>query len=120
MTSIVAAFVGLFVMSAIGPFLARAAVRLLHRVPALGAIATLGLFFAFADADAGAPGAQDTLAAPSIFQASTSQSVGWSPDHPRQRTTTDEEMASVYRSERGRYLAEIESVKQAVAEFLER
>ena len=116
MVSLIAAIIGLFVVFAIGPFLGRALVRLVHRVPALGAVATLGLFFAFTDA--GSPEVVDASDAPSIFRADTSHSIGWSPDHPHQVTTTDEDMPNIYQDERMRYVEEIESMRRSVAEFL--
>jgi hypothetical protein len=123
MVSLIAAVIGLFVLFAIGPFLGRAVVRLIHRVPALGAIATLGLFFLFADSSASQPlesiDTQDeTSFFQSHFQSTTGPSMSWSPDHPHQVTTTDEDMPQIYRNERMRYAEEIESVKQAVKDFL--
>lgn len=119
MTSLMVSILGLFVFFAIGPFLGRAVVRLLQRVPAIGAIATLGLFFAFHDSAASEP--FDSADSPDydvLFDIEPEPSVGWSPDHPGQADATDEDMPGVYRSERMRYAAELESVKQAVKDFL--
>lgn len=119
MTSLMMSILGLFVLFAVGPFLGRAVVRLLHRVPAIGAIATLALFFAFHDSDASESfDSDDSPEAHALFDSTFEPSVGWSPDHPGQAEASDEDMPDVYRSERMRYAAELESVKQAVKDFL--
>jgi len=116
MSSLIAAFLGLFVLFAVGPILGRAVVRLLHRVPAIGAIATLGLFFLYTDAR---DSSELDHPEPSLFHVSTNSAPAWSPEHHAQAHTTDEDMPGVYRQERLRYAHEIEAVKDAVAAWIQ-
>ncbi len=116
MSSLIAAFLGLFIVFAIGPMLGRAIVRLLHRVPAIGAVATLGLFFLYTDASD--PAVLDPSES-GPFSVPTSAAPAWSPEHRAQEHTTDEDMPDVYRSERLRYAEEIEAVKDAVAAWIQ-
>ena len=116
MSSLIAAFLGLFVLFAIGPILGRALVRLVHRVPAIGAVATLGLFFLYTDA---ADTAELETPEPGLFHISTDATPAWSPEHHAQAHTTDEDMPSVYRAERLRYADQIEAVKDAVTAWMQ-
>jgi hypothetical protein len=116
MSSLIAAILGLFVLFAIGPMLGRAVVRLLHRVPAIGAVATLGLFFLYTEAP---DNSELDPPAPGLFHITTSDTPAWSPDHRGQVHTTDEDMPDVYRAERLRYAHEIEAVKDAVSAWIQ-
>ena len=117
MTSMMTAFVALFVVFSIGPMLGRAAVRLLNRVPILGAVATLGLFFVLSDPSLAAADAGFDLA-PSPLEFSVSEAPAWSPEHPDQKWTADEDLHEVYHQERMRYAAEIEALRDAVQAWI--
>jgi len=111
----VTSFVALFVLLAVGPALARGLTRLVRRVPILGALAALAVFF-WLDTPVDAAETAPDPTAP--WHQPTETTPAWSPEDPRAATTADEDMAGIYLEERARYAAEVTAAKERVQAWL--
>jgi len=116
MPPIVVGFVGLFVLVVIGPAIGRLLLRVLKRVPALGAVAALGVLFIAHDSES----VDHTADHSKRFERRplVVETEAWSPDDPRAAHTTDEDMPEMYHSERQRYAREVLAARDRVRDWL--
>lgn len=107
MTSLLMGLLALFTVVAVGPALVRLVLRIVRRVPILGAVAALAVLF-WVESPQPSPPPTVAASAPHALDAPVRHRA-WSPDDPRVAHTADEDLADVYRSERRRYAAEVQA-----------